>query len=89
MGAKFFSKRTKMNIKNYLTILSPYQDRLINGIKAAVAILIGIIIIRAIDVEQSQWILISITVVMATQISVGGALQKAKARFIGTCAGVT
>jgi uncharacterized membrane protein YccC len=64
-----------------------YSDRLINAFKTALACVIGFAIIRFLNIPSSQWVIITILVVMSAQIHFGSALQKAYLRLLGTVTG--
>ncbi len=64
-----------------------FSDRVINSIKTALACLVGLFIAHFLSLPMTQWMLITIIVVMAAQTNLGGALQKAYARVIGTLSG--
>jgi uncharacterized membrane protein YccC len=62
-------------------------ERLIHSIKTVIAILIGLLLGKVVGMHAAQWIIISIIVVMCTQIYVGSVVQKAYLRFLGTSIG--
>ncbi|HEV2614809.1 MAG TPA: FUSC family protein [Gammaproteobacteria bacterium] len=62
-------------------------DHFINAFKTALACLLGFIVIRFLPTASSQWVIITIIVVMSAQIHFGSALQKAYLRLLGTVAG--
>lgn len=62
-------------------------ERVIHSIKTAFACLIGFILTRLIDLPMSQWLIISIVVVMCAQINVGSVINKSYMRFLGTLSG--
>lgn len=70
-------------------MLPPLLDweRVNHGIKTALACLIGFAIIRLFSFEISQWVIITIVVVMCAQLSVGSVIQKSYMRFLGTLTG--
>lgn len=66
------------------------SNRLIHGLKTAIAFLIGVFIVRVFNFpQQGQWILISILVVMCAQSRVGAIIQKSYMRFLGTVLGAS
>ena len=66
------------------------SNRLIHGLKTAIAFLIGMFIVRVFNFpQQGQWILISILVVMCAQSRVGAIMQKSYMRFLGTVLGAS
>ena len=64
-----------------------YSDRVIHGVKTALACLLAFVLIKSVHFYVDQWLLITIIVVMCAQISVGGMLQKSYMRFLGTFCG--
>lgn len=62
-------------------------ERLIHSIKTSIACLLGIAFGEVIGFHASQWIVITIIVVMCAQIYVGSVLQKGYLRFLGTLIG--
>jgi hypothetical protein len=62
-------------------------ERIIHSAKTAFACIIGFVVTRFIQIPQSQWIIISIVVVMCAQINVGSVLHKSYMRFLGTLGG--
>jgi uncharacterized membrane protein YccC len=62
------------------------SDGLINAFKTALACLIGFGVIHLLKFP-GQWVIITILVVMTTQIHFGSALQKAYLRLLGTFTG--
>jgi hypothetical protein len=62
-------------------------ERVIHSVKTAFACIFGFFITRFVHLPQSQWIIISIVVVMCAQINVGSVLNKSYMRFLGTLAG--
>ncbi|HEX2549897.1 MAG TPA: FUSC family protein [Gammaproteobacteria bacterium] len=62
-------------------------DRFIHGVKTALACLIGYVFTKAIDFPVDQWLIITILVVMCSQVNVGGMLQKSYMRLLGTLVG--
>ncbi len=63
------------------------QLRLRHALKTGIACLIGWIIMHFMHNANSQWILITIIVVMSAQLNVGSLVQKARMRFLGTVCG--
>ncbi|MCD6048579.1 MAG: yeeA [Gammaproteobacteria bacterium] len=63
------------------------SDQSINAVKTCIACAIGLVIAKGFHIEMGQWILMSIMVVMASQVHLGGARQKAYLRVLGTLAG--
>ena len=63
------------------------SERLIHSTKTAIACLIGYLVTKLFDFPVDQCIIISIIVVMCTQIYVGSVFQKGYLRFLGTFAG--
>jgi uncharacterized membrane protein YccC len=62
-------------------------ERLIHSTKSSIACIIGILLTYWIGYPASQWVVISIVVVMCAQIYVGSVKQKAFLRFLGTLIG--
>lgn len=62
-------------------------ERLIHSTKTVIACIGGFLIGNMISPHSSQWIVITIIVVMCAQIYVGSVIQKAYFRFLGTLAG--
>lgn len=62
-------------------------ERVIHSTKTAIACLIGYGLTKVIAFQTNQWIIITILVVMCSQIYVGGVLQKGYLRFLGTLTG--
>jgi uncharacterized membrane protein YccC len=62
-------------------------ERLIHATKTAIACIIGFLLARFIGLPADQWIVITIIVVMCSQIYVGSVLQKAYLRLLGTLIG--
>ena len=62
--------------------------RILHGIKTAIACFIGIIIREHYKLPMSQWVPITIMVVMGAQIHFGGAIHKSLMRLLGTLSGV-
>jgi uncharacterized membrane protein YccC len=62
-------------------------ERIIHSIKTALACLIGFGITKLTILHLDQWLVITIVVVMCAQINVGGVLNKASMRFLGTLSG--
>ncbi len=65
-----------------------FIDAFVNAFKTSLACLLGFLIAHYLHFPSSQWIIITIVVVMTAQIHFGSALQKAYLRFIGTLIGV-
>lgn len=63
------------------------NPKIIHSFKTALACLIGYFLVRWTPLPQSQWIVITILVVMSAQPSVGSLFVKAKMRFWGTVFG--
>src|SRR5262245_30678746 len=63
------------------------SPRIINSFKTALACLIGYGLVLWTPLPQSQWIVITILVVMSAQTSIGSLFIKAKMRFWGTVCG--
>lgn len=74
---------------NLLTasIKSLSGERLIASFKTSLACLIGIIIGAMFHLIMPQWILITIVVVMSTNIRIGGTIRKSYFRLLGTIIG--
>lgn len=70
-----------------MTLKTIDADRFIHGVKTALACLIGYVITKAVDFPVDQWLIITILVVMCSQLNVGGMLQKSYMRFLGTFTG--
>ena len=62
-------------------------EKLTHSIKTAIAVAIGILLPPLLGFHSSQWVVITIIVVMCAQIYVGSVLQKAFLRFLGTIIG--
>lgn len=62
-------------------------ERLTHSVKTVIAVAIGILLTTLLSIKGSQWIVITIIVVMCAQIYVGSVLQKAFLRFLGTLIG--
>ena len=62
-------------------------ERLIASFKTALACLIGVMIGEIFHLIMPQWILITIVVVMATNIRIGGTIRKSYFRLLGTIIG--
>lgn len=62
-------------------------EKLTHSVKTVIAVAIGILFTRIFHLPASQWIVITIIVVMCAQIYVGSVLQKAYLRFLGTLIG--
>ena len=63
------------------------KERVIASFKTALACLIGIFIGELLHLSMPQWALITIVVVMATTIRIGGTIQKSYFRLLGTLIG--
>ncbi|EKD75006.1 MAG: hypothetical protein ACD_44C00259G0003 [uncultured bacterium] len=63
------------------------HDRFLNSVKTALACLIGFLLAHFFKIPMSAWILITILVVMSSQINFGGVVIKSSMQFIGTVAG--
>ncbi len=63
------------------------SDRLIHGLKTAIACFIGYVITYWLPINQAPWILITIMVVMTAQSTLGSLLLKSYARLFGTVCG--
>ncbi|WP_243470143.1 FUSC family protein, partial [Coxiella burnetii] len=63
------------------------KERVIASFKTALACLIGLIIGELLHLSMPQWVLITIVVVMATTIRIGGTIQKSYFRLLGTLIG--
>ena len=63
------------------------SDHFTNAFKTALACLLGFLISHYLHFASSQWIIITILVVMTAQIHFGSALQKAYLRLLGTLIG--
>jgi uncharacterized membrane protein YgaE (UPF0421/DUF939 family) len=59
----------------------------INSLKATFACLIALLAVQIFHLDQPQWVLISILIVMAAQYRVGGAIKKGYARLFATALG--
>lgn len=62
-------------------------DRYINSFKTAFAVLIGLTIAWFLNLPSNQWLVITILVVMCGQTNLGGTLNKAYMRILGTLIG--
>jgi uncharacterized membrane protein YccC len=62
-------------------------ERLLHSFKTAIATCGAYLVARMIGEPSSQWIIISVIVVMCAQIYVGGMLQKSYLRLLGTLLG--
>jgi uncharacterized membrane protein YccC len=62
-------------------------ELLIHSFKTLIACLIGILLTKFITFRSDQWVVITIIVVMCSQIYVGSVLQKSWLRFAGTLVG--
>lgn len=63
------------------------SDRLLHGLKTAIACLIGYVITYYLPIHQAPWILITVMVVMTAQSTLGSLLLKSYARLFGTVCG--
>lgn len=63
------------------------NERLIHGIKTALACVLGFLVTRSVHFPVDQWLIITILVVMCAQLNVGSMLQKSTMRFLGTLIG--
>lgn len=63
------------------------KERLIHSLKTLVACLLGFLLTDILSLSADQWIVITIIVVMCAQLYVGGVMQKAYLRFLGTVLG--
>lgn len=61
--------------------------KMINSLKTAIACLFGYLLVLLTPLPQSQWIVITIIVVMSAQTTVGSLFIKAQMRFWGTILG--
>jgi len=68
-------------------IILPEQERLIHGLKTGIACIIGYSFSLIANFQATQWLVVSIMVVMCAQMHVGSVLQKTYMRFIGTLVG--
>lgn len=62
-------------------------ERLIHAIKTVLACLLGLLVAKEFSFATTQWIVITVLVVMCAQIYVGSVLQKSLLRFLGTLIG--
>jgi uncharacterized membrane protein YgaE (UPF0421/DUF939 family) len=62
-------------------------ERLIHSVKTAIACMIAYILMQILGPFGNQWIVITVIVVMCSQIYVGSVLQKSYLRVLGTLAG--
>lgn len=62
-------------------------EALIHSFKTLIACLIGILLTYIISFPSDQWVVITILVVMCSQLFVGSVMQKSYSRFIGTLIG--
>lgn len=62
-------------------------ERFIHSLKTVLAVGIGFLVVHFITFPADQWIIITILVVMCTQLYVGSVLQKSFLRFVGTTIG--
>ena len=79
------NKDINLNLRFLMTSFD--KERLIHSIKTTVACIIGIIIAKIVNLPGSQWIVITVIVVMCAQLYVGSVMQKAYFRFFGTFVG--
>ncbi len=63
------------------------SPKMINSFKTALACLLGYLLMVWTSLPQSEWIVITIMVVMSAQTSIGSLFIKAKMRFWGTVCG--
>lgn len=63
------------------------SERLVHSAKTAIGCIIGLILAKMLGMVQGQWIVITIIVVMCSQLYVGSVLQRAYLRFLGTLIG--
>lgn len=73
-------------LKNYKTF-DFSSPKTINSFKTALACVLGYLVMIWTPLPQSQWIVITIMVVMSAQTSIGSMFIKAKMRFWGTACG--
>src|SRR5436190_3578629 len=64
-----------------------FDERLIHSFKTLIACLIGLALAKLSHLPSGQWIVITIIVVMCSQLYVGSVLQKSYLRFLGTLVG--
>lgn len=62
-------------------------ERIIHSFKTLIACLIGVALAKLSNLPSGQWIVITICVVMCSQLYVGSVLQKSYLRFLGTLVG--
>ncbi|MBA3662424.1 MAG: FUSC family protein [Gammaproteobacteria bacterium] len=62
-------------------------ERIIHSTKTAIAVLLGILLVKFISLPNDQWVVITIIVVMCGQIYVGSVLKRSYLRFLGTLIG--
>jgi uncharacterized membrane protein YccC len=62
-------------------------ERTIHAIKTALACLLGLIVASLLPFHASQWLVITILVVMCAQINVGSVISKSSMRLVGTVSG--
>jgi uncharacterized membrane protein YgaE (UPF0421/DUF939 family) len=62
-------------------------DRAIHSIKTVIACLLGFLVAHLLQLNNEQWTIITILVVMCAQPRVGALLQKSYMRFLGTLIG--
>lgn len=63
------------------------SEHFINAFKTVLACSIGFSAIHLLKLPSSQWVIITILIVMTAQIHFGGAVQKAYLRLLGTVVG--
>ncbi|ASK79616.1 FUSC family protein [Paraphotobacterium marinum] len=78
MNNSFINRLTKLIYKNH---------RYLHAFKTSLACLIGLLAYRLFSVEHGQWIIITIAVVMGSQITVGSGEEKSIARTFATIIG--
>lgn len=63
------------------------KNRVIHGIKTALACLISFIVTKSTHLPVDQWLIITVLIVMCAQANVGSMIQKSYLRFLGTLSG--
>jgi uncharacterized membrane protein YgaE (UPF0421/DUF939 family) len=63
-------------------------ERIIHSVKTALACLLGFVIAKYLHFGIDQWLIITVIVVMCSQVNVGSVLQKSLMRFLGTLGGL-
>jgi uncharacterized membrane protein YccC len=63
------------------------RERIIHGVKTALACLIGFIVAYYLHFQAMQWVVITTLVVMCAQLNVGSVIHKSYMRFLGTLIG--